>query len=487
MGGMSRVTPLSGFPERSPAERVVEASVIATLREVFALHGFAEIETRAVEPVSRLAGDSDAAKEIYAVSRLTAEAGSDAKLGLHFDLTVPFARYVEEFASRTRFPVPALPDPEGVARRAAARGPLSRVLPGRHRHRRARDAPRAPRGRGRDRDGARARRAAHPARDHAHQQPAPGRGLLPRRSASRTLPGALRSVDKLDKIGADGVRAELAAKGVSETAQDAVLELAKIHSRDSSFIGAIDDLWQTSFTNGDAEAEKLFADGVAELAALVNAVNAAVPGTAVADLRIARGLDYYTGAVYETVLEGHEDLGSICSGGRYDSLVAGGGFPGVGLSIGVSRLVSRILSAGLASASRAVPSAVLVAVTDEDTRERLGRGGRRAARARHSGGGGAERRQVRQADPARGAPWHPVRVVPRRGRGQGHSFRASKRPPMPRTWEPPAEDRWPRTVRSLKTCAARLVPALYAPLERLHPCSAPTSQVPFAPPTPAPP
>src|SRR4029079_5490291 len=109
--------------------------------------------------------------------------------------------------------------------------------------------------------------------------------------------------------------------------------------------------------------------GVAELAALISAVNTAVPGTAVADLRIARGLDYYTGAVFETTIEGHEDLGAICSGGRYDSLVAGGGFPGVGISIGLTRLLSRLLGGGSLSGSRAVPSAVLVAVTDAETRD----------------------------------------------------------------------------------------------------------------------
>src|SRR5690606_39556104 len=90
----------------------------------------------------------------------------------------------------------------------------------------------------------------------------------------------------------------------------------------------------------------------------------------VADLSIARGLDYYTGSVYETTLVGHEDLGSICSGGRYDSLASDGTrtYPGVGLSIGVSRLVARILGAGLATASRAVPTAVLVARANEEER-----------------------------------------------------------------------------------------------------------------------
>lgn len=93
------------------------------------------------------------------------------------------------------------------------------------------------------------------------------------------------------------------------------------------------------------------------------------PGKVVADLSIARGLDYYTGTVVETVLVGHEQLGSICSGGRYDALARKGNrkFPGVGLSIGVTRLVSRILSQEFAVASRAVPTAVLVALNDDDS------------------------------------------------------------------------------------------------------------------------
>ena len=90
----------------------------------------------------------------------------------------------------------------------------------------------------------------------------------------------------------------------------------------------------------------------------------------VADLKIARGLDYYTGTVYESFMAGHEDLGSVCSGGRYDSLASNGKrtFPGVGISIGLSRLLSRVLGAGLVEVSRAVPTAVLVAVVDEEHR-----------------------------------------------------------------------------------------------------------------------
>ena len=84
--------------------------------------------------------------------------------------------------------------------------------------------------------------------------------------------------------------------------------------------------------------DPLLDEGLSELAAVVEAAAEHAPGLLVADLRIARGLDYYTGTVYETVMRGHESIGSICSGGRYDNLASAGNdrFPGVGLSIGVS-------------------------------------------------------------------------------------------------------------------------------------------------------
>src|SRR5690606_33678496 len=107
--------------------------------------------------------------------------------------------------------------------------------------------------------------------------------------------------------------------------------------------------------------------GITELSAVLERVEASVPGVVVADLSIARGLDYYTGTVFETFVAGHESLGSICSGGRYDELAADNRhtYPGVGLSIGLSRLVSRLLSAGMAAPTRTVPTCVLVSVADE--------------------------------------------------------------------------------------------------------------------------
>ena len=98
-------TPLSGFPELLPEHRAVERQVIASLSRSFELHGFANIETRAVEPIDRLSKGGEIDKEIYVLRRLQADdAAGDSGLGLHFDLTVPFARYVLEHGGKLEFP-----------------------------------------------------------------------------------------------------------------------------------------------------------------------------------------------------------------------------------------------------------------------------------------------------------------------------------------------------------------------------------------------
>lgn len=447
---MSRLAPLSGFPEWSPSERIVETHLLDTLREVFALHGFGEIETRAIEPLERLGGEAEASKEVYVLTR---RGGDSAEFGLHFDLTVPFARYVEERQGTLQFPF--------------RRFQIQKVWRG--------ERPQE----GRFREFYQAdidvvARENLPAHLEAEVAVVMARALaaLPLPTARMRMndrrlvegfyrgvgisdvAGALRSVDKLGKIGAQGVATELAAQGVSDSAALAILELAKIQSPDASFGQAVVDLWETTPTQGDEQAQSLLAEGINALATLVESVNAAVPGTAIADLSIARGLDYYTGAVYETTLEGHEDLGSVCSGGRYDSLVAGGGFPGVGMSIGVSRLVSRLVSRGMLVATRSVPSAVLVAVIDEDNR---GSSDTIASRLRARGiacevspTAAKFGKQIQYAD-RRGIPfvW-----FPRDGDdgevGAGHvkDIRSGDQVPADAdVWVPPADDLKPRVVR----------------------------------------
>ena len=175
---------------------------------------------------------------------------------------------------------------------------------------------------------------------------------------------ALRGLDKIDKIGPEGVAVELAQSAIDGDQANVLLQMAQIRTSDPAEI-------RDRLTGLGVRGE-LLEEGLRELTELLDTANKRMPGAVVADLKIARGLDYYTGSVYESEIEGHEDLGSICSGGRYDSLAKDGKrtYPGVGLSIGVSRLVSRMISAPMVKASRKVPTAVVVAVITDDQRER---------------------------------------------------------------------------------------------------------------------
>jgi len=172
----------------------------------------------------------------------------------------------------------------------------------------------------------------------------------------------LQRVDKLDKIGPDAVRRLLVDEvAMSADAADRCLALAAITSDDESFADEVRAL---------GVSHPLLDEGLDELTAVVRAARASVPGRVVADLRIARGLDYYTGTVYETSMAGYERLGSICSGGRYDSLASDGRttYPGVGISVGVTRILGVLIGQGRLVASRSVPTCVLVAVDSEETR-----------------------------------------------------------------------------------------------------------------------
>ncbi len=357
---MAKVTPLSGFPELLPAERLLELHFLDTIREVFELHGFAPIETRAVEPVERLVGKGgDADKEIYAVSRLAGES-SDAELGLHFDLTVPFARYVLEHAGKLSFPF------RRYQIQKVWRG--ERPQEGRYREFTQADidvvdvgdlAPHFEAEMPLVIAEAFARLPVGEFRIQVNNRKIPegfylGLGLT-------DVAGTLRIVDKLDKIGADNVVRLLVEAGASVEQAAQCLALAQIRTDDTSFVDQVKALGVDHPT---------LDEGLAALAAVIEAGTAVAPGVLVADLKIARGLDYYTGTVYETQIVGNEEWGSVCSGGRYDALASDGRttYPGVGISIGVSRLVHLLIGKRGLTASRSTPAAVLVAVSDEDSR-----------------------------------------------------------------------------------------------------------------------
>ena len=103
---MTKIAPLSGFPEWLPGQRIAELAVLDRIRATFELYGFAPLETRAVEPLDQLLRKGETSKEVYVLRRLHAagDGPADDALGLHFDLTVPFARYVLENAGKLQFP-----------------------------------------------------------------------------------------------------------------------------------------------------------------------------------------------------------------------------------------------------------------------------------------------------------------------------------------------------------------------------------------------
>lgn len=444
---MAKISALSGFPEWLPSERLLEQHVIDVFREIAELHGFSGIETRAVEPLDQLLRKGEIDKEVYVLRRLQAEDGTEdatadpsRTLGLHFDLTVPLARYVLEHQNDLAFPLRRYQiqkvwrgeRPQDGRFREFYQADLDVIgqdsLPG---HVEAEVAvvmaeilSRLP---------------LPPVRIHANTRRL-SEGFFRSIGFADHTP-VLRALDKLPKIGDEAVARLLREEaGATEEQAAAALAFAGIRTADASFAQQVRDLGGTG---------EMLEQGIAELTAVLERVEVAVPGVILADLSIARGLDYYTGTVFESFLEGHESLGSICSGGRYDELAADNRhrYPGVGLSIGLSRLVSRMISAGLARPSRPVPTCVLVSVAEEESRP----ASEAVARSLRSRGIACEvaptaaklGKQIRYAD-RRGIPfvWFPG--------GDGDEIKdirsGEQTSADAASWEPPAADRTVRLV-----------------------------------------
>jgi len=437
---MSRPTSISGFPEWLPGQRLVEQYVLDRIQRTFELHGFTPLETRAVEPLEQLLSKGETSKEVYLLRRLQAsgETPDDDALGLHFDLTVPFARYVLENSGKLHFPF------RRYQIQKVWRG--ERPQEGRYREFTQADIDVV------DRD-------TLPFHYEAELPLVIGDALggLPippvriqvnnRKLCEGFYRGlgigdpeaALRAIDKLDKIGPAAVANLLVGTaGATEAQAKACLALAEISAADASFADAVAAL---------GVSDPLLDEGVAELVRVVEAGNAYAPGLLVVELKIARGLDYYTGTVYETQLRGYERFGSICSGGRYDNLASSGTdrFPGVGISIGVTRLLGLLFGAGALSASRSVPTAVLVALADEESRPASDR---IAAALRARG-------IATEVAPAPAKYGKQIRFAERRGipyvwfpdSGEVKDIRSGDQVPAdPGSWSPPEEDLRPRVL-----------------------------------------
>ncbi|MGJ9525527.1 histidine--tRNA ligase [Actinotignum sp. GS-2025b] len=435
-----KIAPISGFPEWLPQARIVEQKVLDTLRSTFELHGFSGVETRAVEPMDQLLRKGETSKEVYVLRRLQGEEGQDSGLGLHFDLTVPLARYVLENAGKLDFPF------KRYQIQKVWRG--ERPQDGRFREFYQADV---------DVVGQDTLAFHHDIELPLVMVDALSKLPIPRvrvRASNRKLAQGfyeaiglenteetLRILDKLDKVGPQVVTELLSEHvGASEEQAKLALSLAGITTEDASFVDKVRALGASS---------SLLEEGLEELATLVTEANSLIPGSVSADLSIARGLDYYTGSVFESTVEGHEDLGSVCSGGRYDNLATAGNrsYPGVGLSIGVSRLLARFLHQDLLRASRKVPTAVYVAVNDESERHHAST---IAARLRARGipadvSHNATKfgKQIKAAD-KRGIPF--VWFTTSEGEQVRDVRSGTQVPADPDTWTPPEEYRFPRVI-----------------------------------------
>lgn len=447
---MAKSARLSGFPERLPAERVIEKNVIEILEHTFALHGFSALSHRAVEPISQLAKDGEIDKEIFAVSRLHSEGTERNPLGLHFDLTVPLSRFIADNANELSFPFKAArvqpvwrgERPQQGRYREFIQADIDVIadteLPGHFEV----EIP----------------LAVADAFSRLAPLGVPGirivvndRRLLEgfaRGIGLENIQAVLRCLDKYDKIGPDEVAKLLATEaGADDEQQRLCLALAAIESDSPNFADEVRAL---------GVEHPLLDEGLESLTTLLRAAHDRAPGVVVAQLKIARGLDYYTGAVYETQLLGHEELGSVASGGRYDSLVRVGkkNYPGVGMSIGVSRLMAFILDpASGIRATRGTPSAVVVAVTDEAKRAEADSVAA-ALRARDiacevSPSAAKFGKQIRYAERREipfvwftdGESGHEVKDI-----RSGEQTSAD-----PQTWEPAEADRSPRVFRDVTT------------------------------------
>ena len=339
---------LSGFMELLPDKQIRFEKLVQILRDTYASYGFAPLDTPAIEDAQILLakGGGETEKQIYRFTK------GDSDLALRFDLTVPLAKYVALHCNELAFPF--------------RRFQISKVYRGE----------RAQRGRFREFYQADIDIIGDGKLDILNEAEIPaiiykvfrGFGLSRfqiRVNNRKILSGfydmlglgdksgdIMRTVDKLDKIGADKVKLILLEDcGLTEAQADEILRFIAIRGTNGEVLSALE---------GYLGKNELFDTGVAELKAVTaNLAAFGVPEEKFAvDLTIARGLDYDAGTVYETTLLDHPEIGSVCSGGRYDNLA---GYyiekqlPGVGISIGLTRLFYVLDEQGLLNP--ALPSA----------------------------------------------------------------------------------------------------------------------------------
>ena len=367
----------SGFPEFLPGEKRLESYLMDTIRQVFERYGFTPIETPAVERLEVLQAKGNQGDNIiYGLSPIlppnrqaernqAGDSGSEER-ALKFDQTVPLAAYIARHLNALNFPFAR------YQMDVVFRG--ERAKDGRFRQFRQCDIDVVGRGKL-----SLLYDAQIPAIIAEIFEAIKIGDFLIRINNRKVLTGffasvgvaaenivsCIRTVDTAEKVGEAKVKKALIDIGLSEAQVKKVWDFTNIK-------GSVDDvLDKLKGMTKTLDYSEVLSQGISELEIVISGVrNLGVSDQFFCiDLSIARGLDYYTGTVYETTLIGHEALGSICSGGRYEELVGmfiGEKMPGVGISIGLTRLMSRLLKGGILESFAPTPATVMVVNMQED-------------------------------------------------------------------------------------------------------------------------
>lgn len=345
-----------GFVEYLPKDQLLFNGMFQKIRSIYERFGFTPIETPAAERTEILLakGGGETDKQIYRLAK------EGEEISLHFDLTVPLARYAAEHYDKLTFPF--------------RRYQMQKVWRGERNQR------------GRFREFYQCDIDVIGSNNLLVDAEIPSviytvflalgfenftirinnrkvlNGFLENLGLSALYEDVLGAIDKIEKQGKESVRQELESLGVSADKSQAILDFVEIRGGNAEVISRLRamDVTSTAFT-----------EGVCELETLNNYIKMfGVPETHYKiDPSIVRGLDYYTGTVYETVLNDYPDVGSVCSGGRYDNLASyytDKELPGVGISIGLSRLFFKLREANIIQPNGATPSKVLVAQLDAE-------------------------------------------------------------------------------------------------------------------------
>ncbi len=343
---------LSGFMELAPAEQIKFNQIMDIIKSTYEEFGFTPLDTPALELsevlLAKAGGETE--KQIYRFMR------GDTDISMRFDLTVPLARYVVMNQNTLTFPF--------------KRYQIGKVYRGE----------RAQKGRFREFYQADIDVIGMDKLDISYDAEMPAiiynvfkklglskfvinisnrkllKGLMESLGLADKSAEVLRIVDKIAKIGKDKVVEELVNIGLDKKSIDTVIRFIEIDGNDKK---VFESLQSFGIKN------EIFTEGISELTEVINSLAAlGVPkNNYKINLTITRGLDYYTGTIYETMLDDYPQFGSICSGGRYDDLA---GFytdkklPGVGISIGLTRLFASLLENDLIKPTAATPAHVMV-------------------------------------------------------------------------------------------------------------------------------